>query len=40
MRWILDKEHTSVGFTVQHLLVSTVRGRFTDYDAEIVIDTR
>ncbi len=31
-----DKHHTTIGFVARHML-SKVRGRFTDYDGEIVI---
>jgi polyisoprenoid-binding protein YceI len=34
--WALDATHSSVGFTVRHMMVSKVRGRFTDYTADIV----
>ena len=34
--WTLDTAHSSVGFTVRHMMVSKVRGRFTDYTADIV----
>jgi polyisoprenoid-binding protein YceI len=34
--WTIDKAHSSVGFTVRHLMVSKVRGSFKDFDAEIV----
>jgi polyisoprenoid-binding protein YceI len=34
--WTLDKIHSAVAFTVRHLMVSKVRGRFTGFDAEIV----
>jgi polyisoprenoid-binding protein YceI len=34
--WALDAAHSSVGFTVRHMMVSKVRGRFTDYTADIV----
>lgn len=34
--WQLDVAHSSVGFTVRHLMVSKVRGRFADFGAEIV----
>ena len=34
---MLDKSHTEVGFFVRHLMVSKVRGRFTDYEGEIVV---
>ena len=35
-RWTIDRAHSSVGFTVRHMMVSKVRGRFADFDAEIV----
>jgi polyisoprenoid-binding protein YceI len=34
--WTLDAAHSSVGFTVRHMMVSKVRGKFTDYTADIV----
>ena len=34
--WTLDKVHSATAFTVRHLMVSKVRGRFTSFDAEIV----
>jgi polyisoprenoid-binding protein YceI len=34
--WTLDKVHSAVTFTVRHLMVSKVRGRFTNFDAELV----
>lgn len=34
--WIIDPVHSEVSFTVRHLMVSKVRGRFTDFDATIV----
>jgi len=36
--YILDKDHASLTFAVDHLGFSTVRGRFTDFDAEIDFD--
>ena len=36
--WTIDPAHSSVGFTVRHMMISRVRGRFTDYGADIVID--
>jgi polyisoprenoid-binding protein YceI len=36
-RWAVDPAHSSVGFTVRHLGVSKVRGRFAAFDAEVVI---
>ncbi len=35
--WALDPNHTSVGFTIRHLGVSKVRGRFGDVAAELVV---
>src|SRR5262249_26955256 len=36
-RWALDSNHSSVGFTIRHLGVSKVRGRFQDFDVEVVV---
>ena len=36
-RWAVDTNHSSIGFSVRHLGVSKVRGRFTRFDAEVVI---
>jgi polyisoprenoid-binding protein YceI len=36
-RWEVDTNHSSIGFTVRHLGVSKVRGRFSRFEAEIVI---
>src|SRR5919106_3246515 len=33
--WKVDKVHSSIGFEVEHM-VSTFRGRFEDYDAQLV----
>ena len=35
-RWALDPSHSSVSFSVRHLMVSKVRGQFTTFDAELV----
>jgi polyisoprenoid-binding protein YceI len=35
--WAVDANHSSIGFTVRHLGVSKVRGRFTRFDADVVI---
>ncbi len=34
--WNLDKDHSTVGFKVKHLMVSTVRGSFTDFEGTII----
>jgi polyisoprenoid-binding protein YceI len=36
-RWAVDHSHSSITFSIRHLGVSKVRGRFTRFDAEIVI---
>src|ERR1700724_2073783 len=36
-RWAVDTNHSSIGFTIRHLGVSKVRGRFTRFDAEVVV---
>ncbi len=36
-RWALDSDHTTVGFTIRHLGVAKVRGRFGAVSAELVI---
>ncbi len=35
--WVLDQTHTTVEFNVRHLGISKVRGRFTGFDASIVV---
>jgi polyisoprenoid-binding protein YceI len=36
--WKADPAHSSVGFAVKHLVVSTVRGTFAKYDATVTLD--
>jgi len=36
--WTLDKSHSNVDFQVKHLVISTVRGHFRDFDATLHID--
>ncbi len=38
MPWVLDKVHSNIGFSVRHMMVSKVKGRFGDFDATIHID--
>lgn len=33
--WAVDPVHSNVGFAVKHMVVSTFRGRFEDYDATL-----
>jgi polyisoprenoid-binding protein YceI len=35
--WTIDVAHSEVGFSVRHLMVSKVRGRFTDFGGELVL---
>ena len=35
--WNIDTSHTTVGFTVRHMMVSKVRGKFSDFGGDIVI---
>ena len=34
--WTLDAAHSSISFSVRHMMVSKVRGQFTDFTADIV----
>ena len=34
--WTIDPVHSEVGFSVRHMMVSKVRGRFTSFSGEIV----
>lgn len=36
--WKIDPSHAAVEFAVKHMMISTVRGRFADYDATVIID--
>src|SRR5579875_1330034 len=36
--WEIDPKHTTVEFAVRHMMVSTVKGRFTDVKGTIVTD--
>jgi polyisoprenoid-binding protein YceI len=36
--WKVDPAHSSVGFEVRHLMISTVRGHFSEYDGTIEAD--
>jgi len=36
--WKIDAAHTDVGFSTKHMMVTTVRGRFTDVDGTITVD--
>lgn len=38
MSWQIDAVHTHVGFSVKHMMVSTVRGQFKQYSGTVKID--
>jgi polyisoprenoid-binding protein YceI len=38
MNWTLDKAHTSIGFTAKHMMFTTVRGWFSNFDGTVNID--
>jgi polyisoprenoid-binding protein YceI len=37
-RWQIDPSHTSVEFTVKHMMFTTVRGRFKDVKGRVEVD--
>ena len=37
--YTLDPTHTRLGFSTRHAMVTTVRGQFTDFAGEAVVDT-
>jgi polyisoprenoid-binding protein YceI len=37
-KWVLDAVHSSVDFSVRHMMIATVRGTFHKFDANIVAD--
>lgn len=38
MAWVLDLSHSHVGFSVKHMMVSTVRGSFKTYSGTLTLD--
>src|SRR6478752_3705163 len=36
--WVIDPAHSTLGFTVRHLMVSKVRGRFADFSGKLVVN--
>jgi polyisoprenoid-binding protein YceI len=38
MAWNIDKAHSDVGFAVKHMMISTVRGKFASFDADVKLD--
>jgi len=40
MAWQIDNVHTHVGFSVKHMMVTTVRGQFRNYQGTLNLDTK
>lgn len=38
MPWILDTNHTRIGFAVKHMMISTVRGEFKQFSGTVSLD--
>ena len=34
--WAIDPEHSEVGFSVRHMMISKARGKFTRFSGELV----
>ncbi|WP_053992846.1 YceI family protein [Mangrovimonas sp. TPBH4] len=34
-KWVIDPTHSDIGFKVKHLMISNVKGNFTNYEASI-----
>lgn len=37
-KWIIDTNHTEIGFKVKHLIISTVSGKFTSFEGTVESD--
>lgn len=40
MAWKIDAAHSAVEFSVKHMMIATVRGRFESFDGKINVDPR
>jgi polyisoprenoid-binding protein YceI len=40
MTWNIDTTHSEVGFSVRHMMISNVRGKFEKFDAQIELDAK
>lgn len=36
--WNIDPSHSTIGFSVKHMMIATVRGRFTGFSGSLVAD--
>jgi len=37
-KWMIDKAHSNLEFSVRHMMISSVKGRFRKFDGDIVLD--
>lgn len=37
-KWMVDKTHSEVQFKVKHMVISTITGEFTEFDAEAIAE--
>jgi polyisoprenoid-binding protein YceI len=38
MSWKIDPSHSEIGFSVKHMMISTVRGQFTKFDGTLTLN--
>jgi polyisoprenoid-binding protein YceI len=38
MSWKIDPAHSEIGFSVKHMMISTVRGQFTKFDGTLTLN--
>jgi polyisoprenoid-binding protein YceI len=34
-KWMIDRQHSEIGFKVKHLMISNVKGKFREFDADV-----
>lgn len=34
-KWTIDRQHSEIGFKVKHLMISNVKGKFKEFDADV-----
>lgn len=39
-KYAIDVDHTSIGFSIKHLMISTVKGKFNDFSGTILYDEK
>src|SRR5699024_10473575 len=37
-KWNVDKVHSTIGFSIKHMMISNVKGTFNEFEADIVAD--